>query len=200
MNADPLTLSRIRRLLGGRAPLLLPVDRPQAAVALLLADTATGPDALFIVRAPHPGDPWAGNIGFPGGRMAAGETDPRQTAERETREELGLDLAGCEFIGRLDDLYGATLPILVSAFLYAAPSRPPMTPNHEVAAAFWVPLRELVDPARHRRETLVWRDSVTTQPVIDLLGADAPRLWGITYRLLQGFFRHTGLSFESGQS
>jgi len=60
----------------------------------------------------------------PGGRVAPGDGDPRRTAEREAGEELALDLAAADYLGRLDDQYGATLPILVSCFVYAA--RPPV--------------------------------------------------------------------------
>lgn len=188
MTGTPLTLADIRRALAAHRPAVLPADRPHAAVAMLLSDEGAGPEALFILRAPHDHDPWSGNIGFPGGRVNAGEHDPRLTAERESREELALDLGACEYLGRLDDLYGLALPILVSCFVYVARRRPALTPNHEVAGTFWFPLRELGCPERHRIETFSWRGELTTQPVADLLGSGEPLLWGITYRLLRNFF------------
>ena len=45
---------------------------------------------MFIRRAFNPKDPWSGNVAFPGGRKDGDETD-KQTAVRETMEELGLD-------------------------------------------------------------------------------------------------------------
>ena len=42
-------------------------DARQAAVAMLLTDTATGPEVLFIRRAEYEGDPWSGDVAFPGG-------------------------------------------------------------------------------------------------------------------------------------
>ncbi|NJC87208.1 MAG: CoA pyrophosphatase [Desulfuromonas sp.] len=185
----------MRQAIAAHRPAVLPVDRPHAAVALLLVDAAPAPEALFIVRAPHETDPWAGNIGFPGGRVAPDDGQPRQTAERETREELGLDLTGCSYLGRLDDLYGATLPILVSCFVYATATRPVPTPNHEVAGIFWYPLHELANPARHRLATFSWRGESTTQPVVELLDHGQPLLWGITYRLLRNFFGILELPF-----
>ena len=124
MTSTHPTLARIRQALAAHRPTVLPADRPHAAVAMLLADAQPLPEALFIVRAQHDRDPWSGDIGFPGGRVAPGDGDPRRTAERETGEELALDLAATDYLGRLDDLYGATLPILVSCFVYAAPCRP----------------------------------------------------------------------------
>jgi 8-oxo-dGTP pyrophosphatase MutT (NUDIX family) len=192
---NPLSLAGIRRALAAHQPAVLPADRPHAAVALLLAEGASGPEALFILRSAHERDPWSGNIGFPGGRVTAGENDPRTTAEREAREELALVLSGCEYLGRLDDLYGLALPILVSCFVYAARVRPALTPNQEVARAFWYPVHELCRPERHRLETFPWRGQLTTQPVADLLGPGEPRLWGITYRLLRNLFDILELPF-----
>lgn len=193
--AFPLTIGRIHQAIAAHRPIVLPVDRPHAAVALLLVDGTPTPEALFIVRAPHETDPWSGNIGFPGGRVAAEDNHPRQTAERETREELDLDLTDSGYLGRLDDLYGATLPILVSCFVYALPTRPVPTPNHEVADVFWYPLHELANPARHRLTTFSWRGQSTTQPLAELLGHGQPLLWGITYRLLRNFFSILELPF-----
>jgi len=120
--------------------------------------------------------------------VAPDDRDPRQTAERETFEELGLDLAEHEYLGRLDDLYGLSLPILVSCFVYAARQPPRLIPNHEIAETFWYPLGELPEPSRHRLETFAWRGTPTTQPVAELLPCGKPLLWGISYRLLDNFF------------
>jgi 8-oxo-dGTP pyrophosphatase MutT (NUDIX family) len=195
MTDNPLTLAAIRRALAAHRPQVLSADRPHAAVALLLAEARPGPEALFIVRARHDRDPWSGDIGLPGGRVAPADGDPRRTAERETCEELALDLAASDFLGRLDDLYGATLPILVSCFVYAAARRPPLRANHEIAGSFWIPLDRLLEPARHRLERFHYRGHETTQPVADLLGPDQPLLWGITYRLLHNFFSILGRDF-----
>lgn len=198
MTDNLLSLTAIRQALTAYRPRLLTADRPHAAVALLLAESRPAVDALFIVRARHDGDPWSGDIGFPGGRVTPGDHQPRRTAERETAEELTLDLAAVDYLGRLDDLYGATLPIMVSCFVYAAGSRPHLVPNHEVEATFWIPLDRLLDPSRHRQESFDYRGHPTTQPVADLLGPGQPLLWGITYRLLRNFFSILDLNFGPG--
>lgn len=201
MNSPSLTLSDIREALGRHHPLLLAADRPQAAVAMLLCEADPVTEALFIVRAKHNLDPWSGDIGFPGGRVAKGDVTPRHTAERETAEELSFDLARANYLGRLDDLYGVTLPILVSCFIYASSTpRPCLLENHEVAASFWIPLDQLLDPSRHRVRQFPYRGSLTSQPAIDLLGPGKPLLWGITYRLLHNFFGILDRQFGPPQS
>jgi 8-oxo-dGTP pyrophosphatase MutT (NUDIX family) len=195
MATAALALTRIHQTLAAHRPIILPADRPHAAVAMVLSDAPGGPEVLFIVRAPHDDDPWSGNIAFPGGRVAPGDTGARQTAERETFEELALELSGCDYLGRLDDLYGATLPILVSAFVYATQLPPPITTNHEIARTFWYPLAALGAPKQHRQATFCWRGELTTQPVTEILPAGEPLLWGITYRLLRNFFALMGRPF-----
>jgi len=192
---SPLSLAKIRLTLAAYRPMILAADRPHAAVAMVLAEAPEGPEVLFIVRAPHDDDPWSGNIAFPGGRLEPDDSGPRQTAERETCEELALNLADCDYLGRIDDLYGLSLPILVSCFVYAVPQHPRLMPNHEIADAFWYPLGELPLPGRHRLETFVWRGASTTQPVAELLPPGKPLLWGITYRLLDNFFAILALPF-----
>ncbi|MDT8440640.1 MAG: CoA pyrophosphatase [Desulfuromonadales bacterium] len=181
-------LPQIADRLARHQPVELPVDRRHAAVAMLLHQTIKSTDVLFIRRARHDGDPWSGDIGFPGGRLEPGEAHPRQAAERETGEELGLDLGQADCLGRIDDLYGATLPILVSCLVYSLPARLPLRPNHEVDSAFWFPLANLLDRQRHFQARLHYRGRTIVHPAVDLIGRDQALLWGITYRLTRNFF------------
>ena len=103
--SDQINIHRITAALETYRPAERPVnDRGHAAVALLLRERAFSTEVLFIIRATHERDPWSGNIGFPGGRLNHGGETPQQAAERETLEELSLDLGQARYLGRLDDL------------------------------------------------------------------------------------------------
>jgi len=186
----------IRRRLAAHRPVMQPLDgMRQAAVAMILRENGPVPEVLFIERASHPGDPWSGHMAFPGGRLDPGDRDPRAAAERETLEEVGLDLAGAERLGRLDDMHGhhaAGVPALViSAYVYRSAGDQPLAPNHEVREAFWFPLPALLEPARFV-ERPVRRVETYALPGILVGEPERHVVWGLTYRFLEGFFRVVG--------
>jgi 8-oxo-dGTP pyrophosphatase MutT (NUDIX family) len=170
-------------------------ERRRAAVALVVCDARSGPEVLFIERTEHDRDPWSGHLAFPGGRVDPTDQGPRQAAERETLEEVGVDLARAAYLGRLDDLRGAHLPVVVSCFVFGVRHRPELRLDpREVADAFWFPLEGLLDPRRRREETFRFRGEDRTYPALQLLGEGRPVLWGITYRLTLSFLEAMGRS------
>ncbi len=163
----------------------------RAAVALLLADTEPGCQVLFIERATHPGDPWSGNIAFPGGKVEPDDPGPREAAERETREELDIDLSQASYLGRLSDFDGAHLPVLLSCFVYGVNQSLSFEANEEVKDAFWVPVPDLMDIERHGVHQFTFSGDRFESPCIRLPYPDKPVLWGLTYRLLMNFLQKT---------
>lgn len=179
--------------------ILTPDNRGHAAVAMLLKEGSHSPEVLFIIRAEHDRDPWSGNIGFPGGRLNLDYESPQQAAEREAFEELALDLRKARYLGRLNDLYGAIMPVLVSCFVYQLLEPVKLQPNYEVATTFWSPLAKLLEPERHQQRTFLYRGVERTHPVIELLDSQQPLLWGITYRLIRSFFSLCDIDFGSSE-
>lgn len=168
--------------------------RGHAAVALILRAGARGAEILYIERAAHPRDPWSGNLAFPGGRIDPTDGGIRQAAERETYEELGLDLSGAHYLGALDDIVGAHLPVRVSCCVYGLPEGDPLSlrPNHEVSHHFYMPLATLCAPGRHIIARIDWNGGLRKTPALVLLPPGRPLLWGITYRLTSQFLDRIG--------
>jgi 8-oxo-dGTP pyrophosphatase MutT (NUDIX family) len=79
--------------------------RRRAAVAALLHDDRV----LLMKRTERTGDPWSGHVSLPGGRHDPRDPDLLATAIRETREELGIDLAGAR-LSRSDGTHRAADP------------------------------------------------------------------------------------------
>ena len=187
-----IALDDIRRALAAHEPRIIdPSGKRQAAVAMLLHEAAAGPEVLFIERAQRAGDPWSGQMAFPGGRVERADADARAAAERETFEEVGLSLVLAESLGRLDDLEGrhAGRPaeLVVSAFVYRVDQAGPLLANQEVEDALWVPLARLLDPVHHvdyeyhLAPGATWPGIVVGQP-------DRHVVWGLTYRFVERFF------------
>ncbi len=181
-----MTIEAARRALRGHraTPIAIESGMIPAAVAVALCDGDEGLEVLFIQRAVREGDTWSGQIAFPGGRRDPGDADLLDTAIRETREEIGVDLAGAEQLGILDDLHPRTPvlpPVVVRPFVFGVLERPPMTLNAEVQDAFWVPGRALLAPGVHQQVTFEHRGALRTLPAY-VLGRRT--IWGMTERIL----------------
>jgi 8-oxo-dGTP pyrophosphatase MutT (NUDIX family) len=111
------------------------------------------PFVLLTKRTPHL-SAHAGQVSFPGGRIDVTDPSPEAAALREAAEEIGLDSADVELLGRLPDYVTGTgyritpvvglLPTEVTAGLRPSES--------EVAAVFGLPLTVLLDPAAPQRQ------------------------------------------------
>jgi 8-oxo-dGTP pyrophosphatase MutT (NUDIX family) len=189
-----LPLATIRRSLAAHAPSLITIEGSQrAAVAVVLQGREDDVEVLLIERAQCDGDPWSGHMAFPGGRVDPDDCDSRAAAERETREETGVDLSTAEPLGRLDDLEGrgGRPGLVVSAFVYHAPAPGPLAPNYEVREALWVPLRRLVDPQAQITHPYP-RGGTSHFPAI-LVGNERQVVWGLTYRFIEILFGALGV-------
>lgn len=168
--------------------IIAPGSRTQAAVALILHEQPNGLNILFIERSTNENDYWSGQIAFPGGRAESSDRSLRHTAERETWEELGLDLSGAQYLGRLSDSAPGGLQIIISCFVYGVTQLPLLHPDErEIARAFWVPARELNNRARRTELDFHFRGRLRRFPAIKLTEGKEQPLWGLTYRLLRNF-------------
>jgi 8-oxo-dGTP pyrophosphatase MutT (NUDIX family) len=142
-------LATIRKRLTARKPMRLD-DREasQAAVSMVLVSVVDTPDVelLLIERAKQRGDPWSGQMAFPGGRRQHDDADLLATAARETLEETGVDLRAAMMLGELDELGPSSLVlprVVVRPFVFGLPGRPTVTPNYEVESHVWITLDAL---------------------------------------------------------
>ena len=164
--------------------LLEALDRPSrnASVLLALIDRPAGPTMLFTERAAHLKD-HAGQISFPGGRLAQGET-PIGAALREAEEEVGLAPQTVAVLGCLDvhlTVTGFTVTPVVG--WVSAPFEPQPDPR-EVASVFEVPLGFLLDPANI---ATVYRERLGTRFRSYELNYGSHRIWGATAVILGAF-------------
>jgi 8-oxo-dGTP pyrophosphatase MutT (NUDIX family) len=181
----------VRNKLGSHRPKRIDLSGPQAAVALVLRGGARGAEVLLIERAQRAGDPWSGHMAFPGGRREPADTSTEHAARRETLEEVGVDLGGAEYLGRLDDLQGnprVSPKLVIAAHAFHFEGNPDFVIDPaEVQQALWFPLADLHEEVRWVEHGVPELPDVRFPGV--LVGEpDRHVVWGLTYRFLDHFF------------
>ena len=189
------TTTQIRNALEAHRPSLVTPgeDTRQAAVAVILRehDEQTGQsDLLFIQRANRDGDPWSGQMAFPGGHREPQDPNLMAAAMRETQEEIGLSLANAEYLGALDHQEarprGKTLNMLVAPHVFITKDTPDFIPNRKLADVVCAPLSTLAANSLHDTQTLPMAGHPTVFNGYRLSGGHF--VWGLTYRMLKTFF------------
>lgn len=202
MNGDHAALAGpgiIEQRLNGRPAVLHAAETSrQASVALILEPHPSGGRSILLIeRARREGDPWSGQIAFPGGRREHCDADPEAVAVRETAEEIGLSVPRHGRIGRLDDLKARRVDaaeMVVSCFVYALERRAATRASSEIEAVLRLPLGHFLDPGN--RVTVTWKRDAEAMgerfPGIACGAGDARVVWGLTYRFLLQFFERLG--------
>lgn len=162
----------------------------QAAVATILRQQGSETQALFILRAQQEGDPWSGHMAFPGGHKDPQDSDLQQTAVRETREELNLDLVEhARLLGPLEHVKanpgGANIDMVVTPFVYLLEGQPEIIPNDEVADYHWGSLQKMFSGEALTSREFQVPGGTKSFPGYDVAGEI---VWGLTFRVLDHFF------------
>ena len=194
LRAD-LRIARLEAELRSRRPAEVQdaVARRAAVAILIRCGERDEPEVFFIQRAEYEGDPWSGQIAFPGGREEPGDESLFETAIRETFEETGIDLTDrSELVGTLDDLRPRTvrLPaVVVRPFVFLVSDVAEPVLSSEVAGAFWVPLSILLDRS-------VWRDARVKAGDAEIsrfaFHHEGYVVWGMTEKILSGLLGFLG--------
>lgn len=117
----------------------------RAAVAFVIVGGESGEACFVLTRRASGLRRHSGQWAIPGGR-SDGEEGPAETARRELREEVGLDVSEEDVLGRLDD-YATRSGYVITPVVCWGPRRPVLDLDRgEVARAHLVPLGRLLVP------------------------------------------------------
>lgn len=155
---------------------------------MIMADGEDELDVCFIRRAERDGDPWSGQVAFPGGRAGPADATAHATAERETFEEIGLTLHESHRVGALPVRPNVRSGLTLSPFIYfvdpTVRAQATVRLPHEVASVFWVPLSHLFD---HGAVTELEYSLGGAPSMFPGIQFGEHVIWGLTLRVLESF-------------
>jgi 8-oxo-dGTP pyrophosphatase MutT (NUDIX family) len=169
-----ITAAELRRLAGERLSGGLPdaqgdhIHSPGFDEIVLAR--ATRPAAVLIPVMDRPGElsivltkrldnlrSHSGQVAFPGGKIDEDDASPEAAALREAQEEVALDPALAEIIGRLPDYHTGSGYRIAPVLALVRPEARLVANPEEVDYVFEVPLAFLMDPANHRRGSRIFQ-------------------------------------------
>lgn len=160
----------------------------RAAVSIIYRKGEDGGEVLMMLRADRKGDPWSGQMGFPGGRMESRDRHTLMTAQRETEEELGIPVAAYSpCVGRLSDLsaggrHRKIKQLIISPYVFVQQEPFNIRINHEVKEAVWIPLKLFKDPQNRQYFSMNWQNKSLNLPYYM---HDNYKIWGLSLMMIE---------------
>jgi len=163
-------------------------DRAQAresAVMLLLYEDQGIIKFPLIVRPDYPGV-HSGQIALPGGKKEAGDDDDRQTALRETNEEIGVNANLVFVLGELTELYIPPSNFMVHPVVGFVSQKPKfILEQKEVVRLIQVELEDILTTQSIKRKHVTIKDNIQVEvPYFDI---QQNTVWGATAMILSEF-------------
>ena len=170
-------------------------SKPQpAAVLIPFLQKEDGWHLLFIRRTVMPHDRHSGQVAYPGGRCDPQDPDAEAAALREAKEEIGVDLADVQILGRVRDMLTIT-NYRITPIVGTIPWPYDLTPQEEeVDRIFTIPFKWLAEP----------QNSTVKMRGLQILGRDVPviyfdkyqgeLLWGASARITVLLLEALGLA------
>jgi 8-oxo-dGTP pyrophosphatase MutT (NUDIX family) len=163
------------------APEHRPVGGFGEAAVLVPLHLLDGRPAVLLTRRPGNLRRHAGQISFPGGRLEPGE-DPLAAALRETEEEIGLERARVDLLGRLSEALVLQSAFRLTPWVASVPyPYPYAAAAAEVEEILHVPLQDLLAPGVHRAEHRTFYGLGVDVHYYEVEGRT---IWGATARVL----------------
>ena len=152
-----------------------------AAVLVPIVNRGGETHVLLTKRADdHPHH--AGQISFPGGKIAPVDRSIKAAALRETLEETGVEASHIDVLGYLDPHKTATGFAIYPVVGLLNPGFQLLRCEREVAEIFEVPLSFLMNSEHYRIEKIFWRGRLREFYMLDY---GSWQIWGATAAILK---------------
>jgi 8-oxo-dGTP pyrophosphatase MutT (NUDIX family) len=130
-------------------------------------------------------------MAFPGGHHDPEDADLRETAMRETLEEVGLDLGPHDYLGQLEEVdamaRGQAVGMTITPHVFALKSEPlVLRPNDEVAELLWGSLGRMFRGEVNDIKEISYDGEVRRLPAFRV---EDQLVWGMTHGMLSSLFQ-----------
>ncbi len=115
-------------------------DNGKNKLASILVVIYGEPPIIVMTEKPKHMKFHAGEISFPGGKLDFNDSNLLETALRETREEIGLNISPDQVIGQLNPVITLNSGFSILPFVSVIEEIPPLSANSEVEKIFHIPL------------------------------------------------------------
>ncbi|NNC96147.1 MAG: CoA pyrophosphatase [Chitinophagales bacterium] len=159
--------------------------QPRLAAVLLLVYPLEGEAHMVFTKRHEYEGVHGGQISFPGGEIEDSDNNLRDTALRETEEELSVDRKKIEIIGELSDLYISPSNFLVTPYLGYSLNTPEFLPDeYEVASVLQLSLSDIIHKEAIESKIRISDNSYLKVPAYIHKGNI---IWGATAMMLSEF-------------
>ncbi len=157
------------------------LPRKPSAVAVLFFVSENKKTSVLFIRRSSKVSSHKGQIGFPGGRIDDGDLKPRDTALRETLEEIGLEPSLVHVLGALDPVPAIDgTPVFPLVCVTNATADGLTINTEEVAEIYMIPLPLVLESNRQKFSFNMfgcWRNSY-------LYDCGQISVWGLSAEIL----------------
>ena len=155
---------------------------PSSVLILLFMDD--GEIRFILTERTHDVHHHKGQISLPGGTWEEGE-HLRETAERETEEEIGIPIEKIQIVAELTPLFVKITGYMIHPFVGYIPEIPKIVPDPaEVNDVFTVTLADLINPTFCKTELQTMRNIPVDVPYFQF---GKYKVWGATAMILSEF-------------
>ena len=170
-----------------------------AAVLILIYEDEDELKFPVILRNTYPGV-HSNQIGFPGGKIEKTDKDLKETAKRESLEEINADSDKIEILGELSQLFIPPSNFLVHPFVGIFKGKPEFKPcDLEVQEIIHIPLDDFLLNSNKTELVLQHKGKPYHVPAFEL--ENGMKIWGATAMMLNEFytFLNNSLSLPTDQ-
>ena len=135
-------------------------------------------------------DDHAGQVSFPGGRIDDKDSNPIETAKRESFEEVGIKNKDIEVIGSLDVFQTGTGFRIIPIIGIVSENIDYQINQNEVESIFHLPLDYLMDKSNHKKEIKTFQQNENIMEYnSNVIEYGSNHIWGATAAMLMKVYK-----------